>query len=144
MTAHRDPTPSSTRVSRQMSAQRSRNTDCELALRRSLHARGLRYRVHQQPIPGLRREADIVFGSKQIAVFVDGCFWHGCPEHGSVPTSNRAWWTEKLRRNRRRDIQTDEILRAEGWEPIRIWEHENPTFAAARIASLLAQRHRTA
>jgi DNA mismatch endonuclease, patch repair protein len=116
-----------------MRGQRARNTATERALRSELHRRGLRYRVHRRPIPGLRREADVVFGRVRLAVFVDGCFWHGCPEHGTWPKSNADFWRQKIQGNRVRDRDTDERLRGEGWVVIRVWEHEAPTAAADRI-----------
>jgi DNA mismatch endonuclease (patch repair protein) len=116
-----------------MSRQRRRDTGAEMALRRILHSRGLRYRV-DQPLPGLsRRRADLTFPTQRIAVFVDGCFWHGCPEHRTEPKTNDAWWAEKLRRNVERDRETDEHLTAQGWTVVRIWEHEWPDAAADRV-----------
>jgi len=117
----------------------SRDTPPELALRRLLHARGLRYRVDARPVKGLNRRADVVFGPVKVAVFVDGCFWHTCPEHGSSPRSNSDWWAEKLRRNVARDRDTDTKLAAAGWIVLRIWEHEPPEFAADRVARTVAE-----
>jgi DNA mismatch endonuclease (patch repair protein) len=116
-----------------MSRQRTRDTTPEMALRRLLHARGLRYRV-DLPLPGLpRRRADITFPAQRVAVFVDGCFWHGCPEHRTEPKANAAWWAVKLHRNIERDRETDFKLRELGWTVIRIWEHEDPERAAERV-----------
>lgn len=113
-----------------MSRQRTRDTAPEWSLRRILHSRGLRYRV-DAVLPGLpRRRADIVFPGQKLAVFVDGCFWHGCPEHKSAPKTNAAWWTAKLARNAERDRQTDAHLVDLGWRVLRIWEHEEPERAA--------------
>lgn len=123
-----------------MSRQRSRDTDPERALRSSLHRRGLRYRLHRRPVPGLRRQADIVFGPARVAVFVDGCFWHCCPDHATSPKANGAWWATKLAANVARDRDTDERLAAAGWTVLRVWEHEDPTEAAARIAELVRSR----
>lgn len=123
-----------------MSRQRSRDTDPERALRSSLHRRGLRYRLHRRPVPGLRRQADIVFGPARVAVFVDGCFWHCCPDHATSPKANGAWWATKLAANVARDRDTDERLNAAGWTVVRVWEHEDPTAAAARIAELVRSR----
>jgi DNA mismatch endonuclease (patch repair protein) len=78
----------------------------------------------------------------KVAVYVDGCFWHGCPEHGSIPKSNVEWWREKIARVRRRDTQTNATLRNEGWEVIRLWEHEQTTRAADRVESVLNARRR--
>lgn len=122
-----------------MSAQRSRDTGPELAVRRELHRRGLRYRIHVQPLAGLRRKADIVFTRARVAVFVDGCFWHGCPEHGRRRHEVNEWyWPEKIARNQRRDADTDERLRDAGWAVVRVWEHEPPDEAAQRVAAVVA------
>jgi len=115
-----------------MKSQRQRDTAAELALRSELHRRGLRFRVHF-PLPQFRRRADIAFPRLRIAVFVDGCFWHGCPEHGTWPKQNAQWWRTKIEGNRRRDTDTDEKLRELGWTPIRLWEHDPPEPAADSI-----------
>lgn len=125
-----------------MQDQRARDTTPELALRRQLHAAGLRYRVDRAPLPGLRRRADIVFGPSRLAVFVDGCFWHGCPQHGVKPRTNEGWWRAKLERNKARDTDTDARLEAAGWRVLRIWEHEDPVMAAQRVRALVRQPHR--
>lgn len=118
-----------------MQQQKSRDTGPELALRRLLHAQGLRYRVHRAPVPGLRRVPDIVFGRARIVVEVRGCFWHGCPEHGTRPRSNAEWWAAKLDRTRRRGAETEALLRDAGWQVIVVWEHEDPSVAADRVAA---------
>ena len=124
-----------------MQRQATRDTTPELVLRRLLHARGLRYRVDAAPLPGLRRRADLVFGPARVAVFVDGCFWHGCPEHGSRPThANPDYWAGKVARNQARDRDTDERLQAADWLPVRIWEHEPPEEAADLIADHVRRR----
>lgn len=121
------------RTSARMSRQRTRDTAAEWALRRLIHARGLRYRV-DAVLPGLpRRRADILFPRQKVAVFVDGCFWHGCPEHKTAPKSNAAWWATKIARNIERDRETDTHLAELGWKVVRIWEHENPECAADRV-----------
>jgi DNA mismatch endonuclease (patch repair protein) len=126
-------------IRRKMSLQRSHNTGPEVALRSALHRRGLRFRVHQRPLPDLRREADIVFRRAKVAVFVDGCFWHGCPEHGRrVHAANSWYWPDKIARNKARDLDTDQRLRNGGWRSVRVWEHEAPELAAAAIAEHLA------
>lgn len=119
---------------------RSRDTPAELAIRRLLHARGLRYRVDVRPVRELRRKADLVFGPARVAVFVDGCFWHACPEHGSAPKSNADWWSEKLRTNVERDRDTDARLAAAGWTVVRVWEHERPADAADHIAAVVVEQ----
>ncbi|MFE5709723.1 very short patch repair endonuclease [Streptomyces sp. NPDC056501] len=127
-------------TSSRMSRQRSRDTDTEMALRRLLHASGLRYRVHRRPLKGVRREADIVFGPTKVAVFVDGCYWHGCPEHATWPKRNAEFWREKIEKNRARDANTDARLKEAGWLSVRVWEHESPDAAAARVAAVVAER----
>ncbi|MFF9173758.1 very short patch repair endonuclease [Streptomyces sp. NPDC014793] len=130
--------PSSAAVSARMSRQGSRDTTPEIAVRRLLHASGLRYRVNV-PVPGMsRRTIDIVFGKHKIAVFMDGCFWHGCPEHATHPKANAEWWRAKLDKNMARDIQTTEHLTAAGWTVLRFWEHESAEDVARRIASSVA------
>jgi DNA mismatch endonuclease, patch repair protein len=131
------PRPSSVAVSGRMSAQRSRDTGPEVALRKALYARGLRFRIHW-PVPELpRRTIDIAFPGRRVAVFVDGCFWHGCDAHGSVPASNREWWNAKLAKNRARDADTDDHLRVAGWAVVRIWEHEDPVVVADRVETVV-------
>lgn len=116
-----------------MAKQRTRDTAAELLLRRLLHARGLRYRI-DAPIPGLpRRRSDLAFAASRVAVFVDGCFWHGCPQRKTAPKNNADWWDAKLRRNIDRDRETDAHLAELGWRVLRIWEHEDPECAADRV-----------
>lgn len=124
-------------TSRRMARQRTRDTNPEVALRRILHSRGLRYRL-DRPLPGLpRRRADITFTRQRVAVFVDGCFWHACPEHGTWPKRNDEWWATKIRRNIERDRETDAHLRTYGWTVIRIWEHEAADEAADRVEEVI-------
>ncbi|MYS73419.1 DNA mismatch endonuclease Vsr [Streptomyces sp. SID5926] len=117
-----------------MRANRGKDTAPELALRRLLHASGLRYRVDARPVPQVRRRADLVFPGVRVAVFVDGCFWHGCPEHYRPATRNAEFWQEKIEGNRSRDRETNEIFRAAGWSVIRVWEHEAPETAAELVS----------
>ncbi|MDW3214979.1 MAG: very short patch repair endonuclease [Ilumatobacteraceae bacterium] len=131
------PAPSTADVSRRMSRQAQKDTGPELAIRRRLHAAGLRYRVDHPPIRGVRRRADIVFTKKKVAVFVDGCFWHSCPIHATQPKANAEWWADKLARNKVRDEETDRILEAAGWKVIRVWEHDDPADAAAQIVRIV-------
>ena len=122
-----------------MVRQRRRDTAPELALRSALHRRGLRFRVGY-PLPGLRRSADVAFPRAGVAVFVDGCYWHGCPKHGTWPKENAGWWRSKIEANRVRDRDTDNRLREVGWVVIRIWEHEEADAAASLIAEAVQRR----
>jgi DNA mismatch endonuclease (patch repair protein) len=132
-------------VRARMQRQQTRDTQPELAVRRLLHAAGLRYRVDAPPLPALRRRADVVFGPAKVALFVDGCFWHGCPDHGSRTTrSNPTYWAEKVRRNRERDHHTDTLLEAVGWISIRAWEHEDPRDVAERVILVVKSRRTSA
>jgi DNA mismatch endonuclease (patch repair protein) len=130
-------TPARRRI---MQANRPRDTSPELAIRRLLHGAGLRYRVSARPIPNLRRSADLVFRPARVAVFVDGCFWHCCPQHGTIPSTNAAYWVPKLARNVERDRETDALLTACGWLSVRVWEHEDAVEATEEIAQIV--RHR--
>lgn len=109
------------------------STKPEVELRRALHARGFRFRLHRRDLPGT---PDIVFPRQRIAVFVDGCFWHGCPTHGVIPKNNRQWWLAKLTKNVERDARKDAELVALGWTPLHLWEHET-------IESMMAVIERT-
>ncbi|MFM9556117.1 very short patch repair endonuclease [Streptomyces caniscabiei] len=123
-----------------MSRQASKDTAAELAVRRLLHASGLRYRV-EYPVPGMaRRRIDVAFTSVRLAVLIDGCFWHGCPEHATQPKSNAEWWRQKLDRNMARDAETTAHLVAAGWEVMRFWEHESAEDVALRIAAAVTRR----
>jgi DNA mismatch endonuclease (patch repair protein) len=123
-----------------MRLQATRDTAPEMALRRELHRRGLRYYVHRRPLPAVRREADIVFPRAKVAVFVDGCWWHGCPEHGGQATRNGAFWMDKIEGNRVRDLDTDARLAAQGWLSLRVWEHQPASLAAADIEEAVRGR----
>jgi DNA mismatch endonuclease (patch repair protein) len=123
-----------------MSHQASKATTPELDLRKNLHRMGMRYRVHIRPLPHLRRTADIAFTRQRVAVFIDGCFWHACPQHRTSPKTNAQWWSEKLQGNIARDAETDELLREAGWEVVRVWEHEDPEVAALRVRTMVRQR----
>lgn len=118
---------------RNMQANRNRDTKPELRLRRLLHARGLRYRVATRPLPEARWTADIVFTRAKVAVFVDGCYWHGCPEHFSAPKRNPEYWGHKIEKNRERDRKFSEVLENAGWTVIRAWEHEDPADVAVHV-----------
>jgi DNA mismatch endonuclease (patch repair protein) len=123
-----------------MSRLGRRDTGPERALRSELHRRGLRFRVDKAPVREVRSRADLVFGPAKVAVYVDGCFWHACPEHGTMPKSNSSFWSHKLERNRRRDDEINRLLEARGWCVVRVWEHEEVGEAADRIEALVRRR----
>lgn len=122
---------------RSMRANRGRDTKPELAVRRIVHAAGLRYRVNMRPEPSFRRTADIVFTRARVATFIDGCFWHGCPEHYQRPASNIEYWDGKRARNHERDEETTARLQSAGWVVLRFWEHEAPSDIAAKIIQVV-------
>lgn len=131
-------------LSTKMSTLARRDTKPELGLRRALHRRGLRFRV-QLKVPGNpRRTIDVAFTRARLAVYVDGCFWHGCPDHHVMPRTNTMWWQWKVELNRERDSSTDATLTAAGWEVLRFWEHTDPETAADRIAYVYRARLREA
>lgn len=121
---------------RSMQSNRRRDTSPELAVRSLLHRQGMRYRVDFAPM-GDRRRADIVFTRHRVAIFIDGCFWHKCPVHGTSPKRNSAYWTPKLQRNAERDLETNARLAAHGWQVLRFWEHENPEDVARQIVAII-------
>jgi DNA mismatch endonuclease, patch repair protein len=127
-------------VSARMRRTGRRDTAAEVAIRRELHRRGYRYRVDLSPSPSLRTRADIVFTRWRVAVFIDGCFWHGCPLHWTAPKANAAWWKEKIETNIARDRRADAALEAEGWLVVRIWEHEKVPIGVDRIEKALNDR----
>ncbi|TPW75736.1 very short patch repair endonuclease [Schumannella soli] len=116
-----------------MLANRRRDTSPELAVRRLLHARGFRYRVDFRLQPPLRTRADIVFTRARVAVFIDGCFWHGCPDHATAPKRNSDYWIPKLARNVERDRETDAALATAHWTVLRYWEHQPADEVAIQI-----------
>jgi DNA mismatch endonuclease (patch repair protein) len=124
------PAPLDAATSARFRRQARASTKPELALRRELHRRGLRFRVNHPELPG---RPDIAFTRAKIAVFVDGCFWHRCPEHGTLPRNNREWWEAKLDRNVARDRAKDAALVDLGWTVMHAWEHESPDFVADRV-----------
>ncbi|WP_024905200.1 very short patch repair endonuclease [Robbsia andropogonis] len=130
--------PSSPEASRRMAKIRQKGTSAEIALRRELYRRGLRYRVDFKILKKPRRVADVAFPGLMIAIFVDGCFWHGCPEHATWPKQNSDFWRQKIEMNRVRDADTNERLRSAGWTVLRFWEHELPTEAADIVAQAVA------
>ena len=128
------PAPSSPAAAHRMRVTRQRNTGIEKSLRSALHRLGLRFRLHRRLLNRSSCTVDLVFASARVAVFVDSCYWHGCPEHGTLPKANRDWWRAKLAGNRKRDRKLTRRLQAEGWHVIRIWEHDDFQSAALRIS----------
>jgi DNA mismatch endonuclease, patch repair protein len=133
------PPASSAAVRKVMQGNRSEGTGPEAAVGSAVHRRGLRYRKHLRPDPALRCKADFVFRSARVAVFVDGCFWHGCPQHGRIPKDPSGYWGVKLRRNAERDRRNDAALAAAGWTVLRFWEHDDPERVAAAVEALVRQ-----
>ncbi|ASK34555.1 very short patch repair endonuclease [Alcanivorax sp. N3-2A] len=131
--------PTSSDTSRRMGRVRQKGTDAEMALRREMHRIGLRYRIDYQVLRKPRRIADVAFPGRKIAVFVDGCFWHGCPEHATWPKRNAEFWQQKIERNRRRDMDTNDRLRSIGWTVLRFWSHESPIESARAVAHAVAE-----
>ncbi|RLV56757.1 DNA mismatch endonuclease Vsr [Aeromicrobium phragmitis] len=125
-----------------MQGNKRRDTSPEWAVRRRVHAMGLRYRVDVRPLSWLNRRADLVFVAAKVAVFIDGCFWHGCPEHHTAARTNAEYWASKVRQNRARDVETDRLLVEAGWKVLRVWEHEEPTTVAERVAAEVRARRR--
>jgi DNA mismatch endonuclease (patch repair protein) len=127
--------------SRNMAAVKRSNTQPEVRLRKVLHARGVRFRTDFPiRVEGRLVRPDLAFTRWRLAVFVDGCFWHSCPTHGTRPATNSAFWTAKLEANLVRDREQDQLLEAAGWSVVRVWEHEPPEDAATRVADALAER----
>jgi DNA mismatch endonuclease, patch repair protein len=125
-------TPAARRV---MQGNKKRDTRPELAVRKAAHALGLRYKVACRPSTARRWTADLVFPTARVAVFIDGCFWHHCPEHFKQPRTNSVYWREKIARNRARDARVNDELASDGWGVLRFWEHEPPQVVAAAIAA---------
>lgn len=136
----RNPLPSSKAALARMQAAKPRDTAPEKVLRAELHKRGLRYQIDFRPVKELNRRADIVFRSKKVAIFVDGCFWHGCPKHGTQAKANAEFWKNKIRLNQLRDEDTNKRLKKAGWKVIRVWEHENPEKASQKIYNIIMKR----
>lgn len=126
-------TPPRDAVRRQMQSQKTTGTKIEMDVRRSLHALGFRYRVNRKLLTGYPWRGDIVWSRRKVVVFLDGCFWHGCPIHGTTPKSNTEWWLTKIEANRQRDLRVDAILREKGWTVLRFWEHEDSEEITASV-----------
>lgn len=131
---------SSPQARARMKSTPQRDTPGELRLRKALHAMGFRYRVDTRPLRAFRGRADIVFRAARVAVFIDGCFWHGCPIHGTWPRANAKFWRAKIRANQVRDRTTDRRLIEHGWAVVRCWEHEDLDRRAAHVAKLVKSR----
>ena len=121
-----------------MAKVRQKGTGAEVALRREMYRIGLRYRIDYEVLRKPRRVADVAFPGRKIAVFVDGCFWHGCPEHATWPKQNAEFWRHKIEANCARDTDTNERLRNIGWTVLRFWEHEPPTEAVDIVVKMVA------
>lgn len=127
-------------ASRAMQLMRESGTAPEIRVRRLRFRVGYRYRV-QHPVPmRLRRSIDIAFPSRKLAIFIDGCFWHGCKEHRNIPANNAHWWTEKIQANRARDRETDALLTAAGWQVLRFWEHDDPALALEAVRAFFSRQ----
>lgn len=131
--------PLSPETSRRMARVRRKGTDPEIAVRKELFRRGLRYRVDYEVLKKPRRVADVALPRLKIAIFIDGCFWHGCPEHATWPKQNAEFWRQKIEANRRRDADTNSRLFDAGWTVLRFWEHQPPIDAAEAIAQTVAK-----
>ena len=128
---------------RRMTSTRRQDTSAEIAVSAALDKLGLTYETNLRPLDSLRAKADMVFTAARVAVFVDGCFWHGCPYHRTIPRANGDWWRQKIERTRLRDSETTRRLSDAGWLAIRVWEHDDPVRAAAKIRRTVQLRHAT-
>lgn len=136
----RRPRPLNETIRQRMVSTRQRDTGVELELRGLLHRAGLRFRVHVAPIAGMRSRADVVFRRARVAVFVNGCFWHGCPDHATWPKNNAVWWRAKIEGNRERDQRVDDALVRAGWRVVRVWEHDDLAAIAGQVRDLVWSR----
>ena len=125
-----------------MRANKGVDTGPELKLRSLVHKAGLRYAIDVRPEHEINRRADMVFRSAKVAVFVNGCFWHGCPKHYVLPKTNKQFWSDKVKRNKERDEETKTLLRRRGWKVMILWEHEDFTRHAARVVREVRSRRR--
>lgn len=123
-----------------MQANRSKDTSPEVAVRSALHRAGLRFRKHYRPVATLRCEADVVFRRQRIAVFIDGCYWHGCAEHAQVPTTNHEYWLAKIGGNVARDARNNKVLADAGWLVLRFWEHEPADEVVKAVRAAISER----
>lgn len=130
-------------VSNVMRANKGVNTSTELFLRSEIHKLGVRYSIDKRPEVDFNRRADLLFRSAKLAVFVNGCFWHGCSIHGRMPKTNKRYWKKKINDNKSRDLETYKVLRARGWKVVVFWEHQNPEIHAKSIVKEVKQRRKT-
>jgi len=136
--------PSSPAARNRMKSVRRSGTKAEELLRKALTEMGVKkYQVDTRPLPNSSRRADILFPNERVAVFVDGCFWHGCPVHGTHAKANAEFWDQKIKANKCRDKDTNRKLKKSGWSVLRVWEHENSEGAAKRIAKIVSKRRET-
>ena len=140
----RTPKSRSIAVRNVMQANRGVDTGPEIRLRSLVHKAGLRYAIDVRPEADINRRADLVFRAAKVAVFVNGCFWHGCPKHYSSPKSNQRYWSEKVRRNRERDVETRFLLKRRGWRVLVFWEHQPAQSCSERVVSVVSERKRRA
>ena len=138
----RVPHPLNEAVRARFKAQKTRDTTPEVLVRRLLHKAGARYRLEVRAENDLRTKPDIVFRGPRLAVYIDGCFWHGCPEHFIPPKNNAAWWQEKISANKTRDGRSRRALADRGWTVLSFWEHDDPSDVAQQVLSILAKRRR--
>lgn len=134
------PSASSGAALARMKAAKPTDTAPELAIRSVLTQKGLSFQIDEKPIDNLNRKADIIFRPVKVAVFVDGCFWHGCPIHGTKAKANAEFWASKIKQNQERDLDTTRRLEASGWKVIRVWEHENPEEVSQKIYDIVIKR----
>jgi DNA mismatch endonuclease (patch repair protein) len=118
-----------------MQANVGRVTAAERVLRSALREEGLRFKTDARPEPDLRCTADVVFPGAKVCLFIDGCFWHGCPRHFGLPKTNSAWWGEKIAANRARDARQSRLLRRRGWRVLRVWEHQMRPESVAQVVA---------
>jgi DNA mismatch endonuclease, patch repair protein len=135
--------PPSEDVRRRMRNTPQRDTPPELKLRSCLHRLGLRFRINRRAEPDISSIVDVVFPTARVAVFVDGCFWHGCPIHGTWPKKNASFWRRKILSNVRRDLRITDLLRSKGWSVLRIWEHCEPNLAAKKVLRAVIRRRQS-
>ena len=143
MPARDTPKPSSKSAAKRMRNMAQRDTDIETNIRKALFRLGYRYRIHAQIAGITRARPDFAFAREKVAVFVDGCFWHWCPRHGTLPKKNAGWWGRKLQENVERDRRHDRELQRAGWKVVRVWEHINVRTAASRVERLLTACRRS-